>query len=112
MKRASSLHRDDFQRAWDGGKAWSHPLIILRVRTNGLPICRFGFVAGKKLGNAVVRNRAKRLSREAIRHRFNDLATGHDLIVIARAGVAKATFHQVDAAIATLLERAGLVKQD
>ncbi|MBI5303836.1 MAG: ribonuclease P protein component [Chloroflexi bacterium] len=113
MKRAFSLRRgEDFQRAWDGGKSWSHPLVILRIRTNSLSINRFGFVAGKKLGNAVARNRAKRRLREAMRHRLTQIASGYDIIVIARTGVVRATFNELDTAIETLIQRAGLPKRD
>ncbi len=49
MNRSFSLRRGaDFQRVWDDGKSFSHPLVILRARANGMASCRFGFVAGKK----------------------------------------------------------------
>jgi ribonuclease P protein component len=109
MNRAYSLRRDDFQRVWDDGKAWSHPLLIVRARANGMERCRFGFVAGKKVGKAVARNRAKRLLREAIRQRLPAIPPGWDIIVIARRGAAQAEFKDVDAAIEKLLQRASLL---
>jgi ribonuclease P protein component len=108
MKRSLSLRTAEFQRVWDDGKSWSHPLIILRARANGMERCRFGFVAGKKVGKATVRNRAKRLMREAIRHRLPNIAPGRDIIVIARGGAASATLQDIDTAIGNLLQRAQL----
>lgn len=108
MNRSFSLRRDDFQQVWDDGKSFSHPLIILRARANGMEQCRFGFVAGKKVGKATVRNRAKRLMREAVRHRLSNIAPGWDIIIIARSGAANTTLTDIDAAIGTLLQRAKL----
>ena len=108
MNRSFSLRTIDFQRVWDDGKSWSHPLIVLRARANGMEQRRFGFVAGKKVGKATVRNHAKRLMREAVRHRLPNIAPGWDIIVIARSGAASATLTDIDAAIANLLHRAKL----
>ncbi|MBI5029564.1 MAG: ribonuclease P protein component [Chloroflexi bacterium] len=108
MNRSFSLRTADFQRVWDDGKSYSHPLVILRARANEIGQCRFGFVAGKKIGKATVRNRAKRLMREAIRPRLPNIAPGWDLILIARSGVGMATFQEVNTAIGILLQRAKL----
>jgi ribonuclease P protein component len=108
MKRSFSLRRDEFQRVWDDGKSWSHPLVILRASANGMEQCRFGFVAGKKIGGAVARNRAKRLMRESMRQHLAHIAPGWDVIVIARSAAAQAELQDIDAAITSLLERAQL----
>lgn len=110
MNRSFSLRGGaDFQRVWDDGKSWSHPLVILRARANGTERCRFGFVAGKKVGNAVARNRAKRLLREATRQRLTTIAPGWDIILIARGGAGKAEFKDVESAVASLFDRASLI---
>ncbi len=108
VKRSYSLRRQDFQSAWDSGKAWTHPLIVLRARANASHSKRFGFVVGKKIGKAVQRNRQKRWMREAVRHRVDSIAPGWDLIFIARAreGV---EFKALDAAIEQVLRRARLI---
>jgi len=110
VNRAYSLRRDDFQRVWDSGKSWSHPLIILRAAANDKGTCRFGFVAGKKIGKAVRRNRAKRLLREAVRHRLPAIAPGWDIILISRAGAEQAAFKEIDAAVENVLKHAHLVR--
>ena len=108
MNRSFSLRTADFQRVWDDGKSYSHPLVILRARANGMEQCRFGFVAGKKVGKATVRNRVKRLMREAMRQRLPTILSGWDIIVIARSGANQATFQDISAAMETLLQRAKL----
>ena len=70
---------------------------------------RCGFVAGKKVGSAVKRNRAKRLLREAVRARQDALAPGWDLVFVARARLAEATLSQAQAAVNQLLKRANVV---
>jgi ribonuclease P protein component len=111
MKHSISLRRGaEFQRAWDEGKAWSHPRVILRARANGTAACRFGFVAGKKIGSIAARNRAKRLLREAVRHHLPNIATGWDLIWIARAGGESIAFKEIEDAVAVLLQRARLIQ--
>jgi ribonuclease P protein component len=107
MNRSFSLRRGaDFQRVWEEGKSFSHPLIIGRVCANGMDACRFGFVAGKKIGKATARNRAKRLMREAVRLRLPQIAPGWDLILIARSGAAQLAFEEMDSAIEKVLRRA------
>jgi ribonuclease P protein component len=110
MNRAYSLRRDDFQRVWDSGKSWTHPLIVLRASANGQASSRFGFVAGKKIGKAVRRNRTKRLLREAVRHRLEIISPGWDIILVSRAGAEQAEFKDVDAAVDGILRRAHLVR--
>jgi ribonuclease P protein component len=66
---------------------------------------RLGIVASRKVGNAVRRNRIKRLLREAFRKRAAELPRGIDLVVIARAGAHELAAAQVDAELLRALPR-------
>ena len=110
MKHAWSLRRDDFQRVWDDGKSWSHPLIILRARANDAQESRFAFVAGKKIGNATHRNRAKRRMRESVRRRLEKISPGWDIILVSRGDADNAGWADVDAAVVAVLRRAHLYR--
>ncbi len=111
VKRAWRLKSEsDVQRVWQQGSTWTHPLILLRARANGLPQSRVAFVVSKKVGGAVTRNRAKRLMREATRHRFPDTVQGYDLVLIGRNTIAQASLQEVAAALDELLRRAKLLK--
>ena len=75
----------DFQRLYRSGAFCSLGSALLYVRPNGLTCNRLGITAGKKIGNAVKRNRAKRIIRAAYTAAEPLLPHGIDLVVVARS---------------------------
>lgn len=71
------------------------------------PEGRVVFVAGKKLGNAVLRNRCKRVMREAVR-RAGGPWCGYDVGIMARRRISEASPEAVDSALKQALERGGV----
>jgi len=67
------------------------------------------FVAGRRVGNAVARNRAKRLMREAARALYPRFDPGWDMVLVARGRMLQAKAPQVEAALASLVRRAGII---
>jgi ribonuclease P protein component len=111
MKRRFRLRKNsDFHRVRTEGRSWAHPLVVLCALRNDLGHSRFGFSVSKRVGGAVVRNRAKRLMREATRLRQVMIADGWDVVIIARQPIREANFYQVDRAVGQLLRRARLLK--
>jgi ribonuclease P protein component len=76
----------DFQRAFRRRASVADSCIIVFGHPNGLPHPRLGLSVSRKVGGAVMRNRWKRLLREAFRLARPQLPDGIDLIVIPRAG--------------------------
>lgn len=71
------------------------------------PSLRIGFSVSKKVGKSTIRNRVKRLMREAVRQELRSLRVGQDLVFIARPAAAGASYDQVAATIARLLDKSG-----
>lgn len=79
--------RADFINARKGRRV-STPAFLMQVLPNGTDRTRVGYTATKKLGGAVIRNRAKRRLRAAARAVLTDIGkSGFDYVLIARSAV-------------------------
>lgn len=107
MDRQSRLRaNEDFQRVRREGRSWSSPLAVLIAAPNASAHTRFGFAVGKRIGNAVTRNRVKRRLREAVRLHGAAVAPGWDLVFVAREPIREATFGDIESAVCGLMARA------
>ena len=70
--------------------------------------CRFAYVASKKVGNSVQRNRARRLMREAYRTMDRRIAPGYDVIFVARNGITDCKCDEVRRSMFGAIRAAGL----
>jgi len=85
MLKKDVLRRDkDFSAVYDRGKAGRSKYVIVFYGKNGLAYNRTAFLASKKVGNAVQRNRARRLMKESVRTIAPFEESGFDIIFIAR----------------------------
>lgn len=100
---------EDFKRVRQSGKSHAHPLVVLVAQPNQSQEIKVGVTAGKTVGTAVVRNRAKRLLREVMRPLIPSLASGWDLILVARPKLATASLTETREAVIALLQRAKLI---
>ena len=95
--------REEFEAIYNDGRRVSGRLMTLFVGSNNRNTARLGIAATRKIGGAVVRNRAKRLAREVFRHHKPD--SGLDVVVVARREMAHAPYTAVEAEFRALLER-------
>jgi ribonuclease P protein component len=101
---------NDYMRVRRTGKSFAHPLVVLVALPNDQEQIRFAVSAGRKVGNAVQRNRSKRLLREAARVFIPKITPGWDLLLIARQPLLEARFEEVKMAVRSLLKRAQLLE--
>lgn len=111
MQRRFRLTRStDFKRVRRLGKSYAHPLVVLVALRSGYPGVRVGVTAGKTFGNAVRRNRAKRLLRAAIQPLLGQISSGFNLILIARLPILQARLSEIQTALTVLLANAHLLE--
>jgi ribonuclease P protein component len=84
LKKEVLRKKDDFNAVYKAGKSVPDRYIVLFYKKNDLPYSRTAFLASKKVGNSVQRNRAKSLMKESYRLNADRFRTGYDLIFIAR----------------------------
>ncbi len=94
--------RSDFDRVFCEGRSAGDGLLVVYARPNGLDRSRLGIVAGRRIGGAVARNRAKRLVREAFRTSPQNLPDGWDFVVIPQKIACNATAADVKSSLEKL----------
>lgn len=108
MKKGRITKNREYQAVFQAGESVATRGLVLYRLPNGTEENRTGFVVSKKTGNAVVRNRVRRLLRETFRSYTNELAMGYDLVFIARPLAATFDYTQAAAEMKRILKRGGL----
>jgi ribonuclease P protein component len=75
----------DFRRIYARGRSYVSPLVVTYVMKNRAQSVRVGITTSKKTGNAVKRNRSRRIIREAARQIAPRVKSGYDLVFVARS---------------------------
>jgi ribonuclease P protein component len=104
--RARIRHNQDFRAVYRLRRSVADDVLIVYARRNGSEETRLGVSVSRKVGNAVLRNRWKRLIREAFRRSRAALPPGLDLVVIPRPG-ALPRAEKIFASLPRLARRAG-----
>ncbi|PYV14766.1 MAG: ribonuclease P protein component [Acidobacteria bacterium] len=84
--------RSEFRALYDGGRRLHSENFVLFGRENALEHHRLGITVTRKIGGAVVRNRIKRLFREAFRRSRAEIPGHFDFVVNARRDCSRAGF--------------------
>ena len=102
----------DFRRAYARGKSYTNPALVMYVRKNRAGSCRIGITASKKIGNAVQRNRARRVIREAFRQVNLPLKGNYDVVFVARTKTVHKKSTDIYNVMLPMLLEAGVVKNE
>jgi ribonuclease P protein component len=95
--------RPEFERVYNEGVRISGRFMTVFLLATERPGPRFGVAATRKMGNAVERNRAKRLAREIFRR--HKLTAGYDIVIVPRREMLDAPFASLEADYDRALER-------
>ena len=110
LRRAGTVTDNcDFRRAYARGKVYTNPALVTYVRKNRAGICRVGITASKKIGNAVQRNRARRVIRAAYLALPEATAGHYDIIFVARTRTVRTKSTELIPVIRKHLRSAGVL---
>ncbi|MCQ4726487.1 ribonuclease P protein component [Anaerotignum faecicola] len=114
MRFTQSLKKNyQFGFVYNKGKSVADKYLVLyAVRNKRNPdINRLGITVSKKVGKSVVRSRVTRLIKESYRLSERYVATGFDIVVLARVGSSAASYGEINKSLLNLLKRQNLIKQ-
>lgn len=98
-----------FSKVYNKGKSVGDRYVVIFYLKNGLDHNRIAYIASKKVGNAVTRNRARRLMKESVRTMKPIKSQGYDIIFIARNTIKDRKCAEVQKSIKNALRKCGIL---
>jgi ribonuclease P protein component len=104
-------NREDFSRIYRGGKSFANgQFVVYWSKQPSAEPFRLGVSASKKIGNAVVRNRMRRMIKEIVRHQADRIVPRTDFILIVRKPATLMKMKEMEKSVLHVLKKAGLLK--
>ena len=112
MKNTVTLNRNcDFRRLYGRGKVYTDPALVIYLLKNRAGICRIGITVSKKTGNAVQRNRSKRIIRAAYSAVEESICGNWDFVFVARGKTKYLKSTDIQKVLTVQLLKAGAIKK-
>lgn len=102
----------EFQKIYSRGKYAASALLVIYVLQNNLYVTRLGITTSKKVGNAVKRNRMRRLIKENVRLLYDRLEKGFDVVIVARKYQNNAALDIIGKELRYLFHKLGLIDRE
>ncbi len=100
----------EFHRVYGRGKSVSSPVLVTYAVKNRYPYCRVGITTSKKIGNAVERNRCRRIIRAAYQSLESRCTVGSDIVFVARFRTKNVKMQAVAKAMEQHLTELGIIE--
>ena len=111
LKKNVLRKKSDFASIYRRGKSVGDRYVVIFYKKNHLPYNRTAFVASKKVGNSVRRNRAIRLMKESYRLSEYSVPQGYDFIFIARNTITDRKCAEVQKSLESAMKKTGVLEK-
>ncbi len=101
---------NDFRRLYSRGRSYASSVVVIYVMKNRSNDVRVGITTSKKIGKAVLRNRSRRIIREAFRCIADNICPGYDLVFVARGKTPFVKSYDILRAMKKELKEAGVLR--
>ncbi len=100
-----------FKKVYTEGRYYVEEFLVVYIIKNSTEYNKVGFSVSKKVGKAVIRNRAKRMMKENYRMLEEKLKKGNDIVITGRAKTSQADYGDIKKNLESAFTRARLLKK-
>jgi len=112
QKKLRLRNRADFSRVYRHGRSFAnHQFVVYWFHKKEIEQFRMGVSVSKKVGNAVVRNRMRRVVKEIVRHHAGEIVPHIDMVLIVRKGALSLQYKELEKSILHVLRKSSLLKR-
>lgn len=98
----------EYNAIYNNGEKVIGRYIIIYILANNLDYNRYGIVTSKKIGNAVIRNKAKRRLRHIVKINMENIKTSYDIVIIGRYKISETDFKLIERDFMIVMRKLGL----